>query len=69
MTRESTGGFLTGLMAGALVGAAIALLYAPQTGTETRQLVKEKALEIKEKAEKAAKKIKESAVTFAKGED
>jgi gas vesicle protein len=62
MTRESTSGFLTGLMAGALVGAAIALLYAPQTGSETRQLVKEKAV-------KAAKKIKESAVTFAKGED
>ena len=69
MSKDSTGGFLTGLMAGALVGAAIALLYAPQTGSETRQLVKEKALEVKEKTVKAAKKIKESAVTFAQGED
>jgi hypothetical protein len=31
--------------------------------------VKEKALEIKEKAAKAASKIKESAVSFAKEED
>lgn len=69
MTRESTSGFFAGLMMGAVVGAAIALLYAPQSGPETRQLVKEKALEIKEKAAKAAKKIKESAVTFTKGED
>ena len=69
MNKDSTGGFFTGLMMGALVGAAIALLYAPQTGPETRRLVKEKALEIKEKAGKAAGKIKESAVSFAKGED
>jgi gas vesicle protein len=69
MNRESTSGFFAGLMMGAIVGAAIALLYAPQPGTETRRMVKEKALEVKEKAAKAASKIKESVSTVIKGEE
>jgi gas vesicle protein len=32
-------------VAGAAVGAAVALLYAPQTGTETRKLIKDKSKE------------------------
>jgi gas vesicle protein len=69
MNRESTSGFFAGLMMGAVVGAAIALLYAPQPGTETRRMVKEKALEVKEKAAKAASKIKESVSSAIKGEE
>ena len=69
MTRDSMNGFFSGMMMGAVIGAAIALLYAPQSGPETRQLVKEKALEIKEKAAKAAGKIKESVTAVVKGEE
>ena len=69
MNRESTSGFFAGLMMGAVVGAAIAILYAPQPGTETRRMVKEKALEVKEKAAKAASKIKESVSSAIKGEE
>ncbi|MGD0857275.1 MAG: YtxH domain-containing protein [Dehalococcoidia bacterium] len=69
MNRDSSTGFFSGLIVGAAVGAAIALLYAPQPGTETRRLVKEKALEVKEKAAKAADKIKESVSSLVKGED
>jgi gas vesicle protein len=54
---------------GAVIGAAFALLYAPQSGPETRQLVKEKALEVKEKAAKAASKIKESVSSVIKKEE
>ena len=61
MSNESGTGFFQGLILRAVVGVAVALLYAPQTGTETRQLVKEKALEVKDKAPKAASKIRESA--------
>jgi len=50
MNSESGTGFFPGLILGAVVGAAVALLYAPKPGTETRQLAKEKALNIKEKA-------------------
>jgi len=69
MNRDSTSGFFTGLMMGALIGAAIALLYAPQPGTETRRMVKEKASEIKEKTSKAVGKIKESVSSAIKGEE
>lgn len=69
MSRDSMNGFFSGLMMGAVIGAAFALLYAPQSGSETRQLVKEKALEVKEKAAKAAGKIKESVTSVIKGEE
>ena len=69
MNRESTNGFFAGLILGAVIGAGVALLYAPQSGPETRRLVKEKALEVKEKAAKAASKIKESVSSLIKEED
>jgi len=69
MNRESSSGFISGVLVGAAVGTAIALLYAPQPGTETRRMVKEKALEVKEKAVKAAGKIKESVNSYVKGEE
>ena len=69
MNRDSSSGFFSGLLLGAVIGAAIGLLYAPQPGTETRRMVKEKAVEIKEKAVKAAGKIKESASSYMKGEN
>ena len=36
---------------GALIGAGIALLYAPQSGKETRKLIGKKAQLLKEKAQ------------------
>ncbi|NLG73774.1 MAG: YtxH domain-containing protein [Chloroflexi bacterium] len=35
---------------GALIGAAMALLMAPQSGPETRMMLKDKSTEIKDKA-------------------
>ena len=35
--------FVTGMLFGAVVGAAIGLLIAPKPGSETRQLVRERA--------------------------
>jgi gas vesicle protein len=68
MNRETSSGFVSGLFIGAVVGAAVALLYAPQPGAETRRMVKEKALGVKEKAAKAAGKIKESVKSAVKSE-
>jgi len=68
MSRDISSGFLSGLLMGAVIGAAVALLYAPQPGTETRRMIKEKALEVKEKAAKAAGKIKESVSSVIKDE-
>lgn len=65
------------MMFGAFVGAAAALLLAPQSGAETRALLKEKGEEYYKKAEQGVKDIvdntpkyiedlKEKAVTVAK---
>jgi gas vesicle protein len=35
--------FTAGLLIGALVGAGVALLFAPQSGEETRRLIRRKA--------------------------
>lgn len=44
---------------GAIAGAAIALLYAPATGEETRRRLADKARESRDKAGKIAKDGKE----------
>jgi gas vesicle protein len=41
MARDN-GGYLVWFTAGAAIGATIALLYAPQTGKETRRLINKK---------------------------
>jgi gas vesicle protein len=40
-----------GLLAGALAGIVATLLLAPQSGAETRTQIREKGVELKEKAE------------------
>ena len=43
MNKDHAIGFGIGLLTGAVIGGVIALLYAPKTGKETRQLIKDKA--------------------------
>ena len=43
--------FFAGFFVGALIGGATALLMAPQSGEETRTQIREKSIELKEKAE------------------
>lgn len=47
---------------GGLIGAAAALLYAPRSGEETRQLLVENSQEIKDKALKSIQEVQESAL-------
>ena len=49
MADRSGGGaeFFAGLVIGGLVGAALALLLAPQSGEETRAQIRDKSLEYK----------------------
>lgn len=42
--------FLTGFLLGTAVGAATALLLAPQSGEETRELIRERGIELKGRA-------------------
>ena len=48
--QEQAVSFFTGFMIGGLIGAATALLLAPQSGEETRTQIREKSIEIKDKA-------------------
>ncbi len=48
--KDSGASFIVGFAIGAAVGLAIGFLYAPKPGRETRALLKEKAVEAKEKA-------------------
>jgi gas vesicle protein len=52
VTSNNEGGaFFAGLVIGGLVGAALALLLAPQSGEETRAIIRDKSLEYKDIAE------------------
>ena len=46
MNKDYAIGFGIGFLAGAVIGGVIALLYAPKTGKETRQLIKDKAVDV-----------------------
>lgn len=43
------GAFLVGFIVGGLTGAAVSLLFAPQTGEETRALIHDKAIELRDR--------------------
>jgi len=57
--------FLVGFVVGGLVGAATALLLAPQSGEETRTLIKEKSIELKDKATETAEEARAKAEAAA----
>jgi gas vesicle protein len=50
------GSVLLAFLVGAVAGAAVALLYAPATGAETREFLGEKAREGRDRAVKAAER-------------
>ena len=52
---SSAGTVLAAFAIGALAGAAVALLYAPATGEETRRKLAEKAREGRERADALAR--------------
>ena len=47
---SQVGGYLVAFAVGALVGASLALLYAPRSGKETRELLAQRSRDLKEKA-------------------
>jgi len=57
--------FLLGMLMGSAIGAAVALLYAPQAGDDTRDLLRQKAGEAKEKAADLAGGVKTTVVESA----
>lgn len=64
--KDSGASFTIGFLIGAIVGAALGFLYAPQPGKETRALLKEKAEKAADKAREAAEKAREAATEAEK---
>ena len=61
MSRTDSGGtVLVAFLAGAVAGAAVALLYAPAAGEETRQFLTDKARASRERALQAARDGRET---------
>jgi gas vesicle protein len=56
----NAGKILTAFVIGAAAGAAVALLFAPVSGKETREFLGEKAREGREKAAEAARQTREA---------
>ncbi|MFL7892948.1 MAG: YtxH domain-containing protein [Anaerolineales bacterium] len=54
------GSFLAGFVIGGLIGAGVALLTAPQSGEETRAMIGEKGIELRDRAEELASQTAET---------
>jgi gas vesicle protein len=55
--RDEFGAFLVGFIVGGLSGAIASLLLAPQSGEETRALIKDKSIELRDKAATSAEDV------------
>jgi gas vesicle protein len=53
MAKDNSGSVMVAFVIGALTGAAVALLFAPASGEETREFLGQKAREGKDKAREA----------------
>ena len=59
MAKDNSGNLMVAFVIGALTGAAVALLFAPATGEETREYLGQKAREGKTKAREAMEQGRE----------
>lgn len=64
--RDEFGAFLVGFVVGGLTGAVVALLFAPQSGEETRALIRDKSIELRDKAQMTAEEAYARAEQAAK---
>ena len=59
------GAFLSGFVVGGLVGAVAALLLAPQSGEDTRTMIRYKSIELKTQVEDTAAEVRTKAEHLA----
>lgn len=52
-SRDEFGAFVAGFVIGGVSAAVAALLYAPQSGVETRAMIKEKSIELRDQAQES----------------
>jgi gas vesicle protein len=59
MARDNGGANLAWFFAGAALGAAVALLWAPQSGSETREVIRRRTQEGREKLSESGREVYE----------
>ncbi len=59
--KNDFGAFLIGFLVGGLTGAAVSLLFAPQSGEETRTLIRDKAIELRDRASETVEEARVAA--------
>ena len=64
--RDEFGTFAIGILVGGLTATVVALLFAPQSGEETRALIKEKSIELRDQAQQTAEEAMARAEAIAK---
>lgn len=57
--------FFMGVLLGGLVGAVVAILFAPQSGLQTRQMIRDKSIELKDQATDYAQQVGTKAGEYA----
>ncbi len=63
--RDDFGAFLIGFVVGGVAGAVAALLLAPQSGEETRMMIRDKSIELRDKAAQQADMLADRATDVA----
>ena len=68
MATEGSGDFFVGFLVGSFFGAAVVLLLAPASGEEIREQIRERSIELKDRAEDLGlEATKKAEVARAKG--
>jgi gas vesicle protein len=68
MANQQSGAILVAFVAGALAGAAVALLFAPASGDDTREYIGQRAREGRSRARNAFEKARDQYQRGAEGE-
>jgi gas vesicle protein len=68
MAKDQSGAILVAFIAGAVAGAAVALLFAPASGDDTREYLGQRAREGRSRAVNAFEKARDQYQRAAEGE-
>jgi len=61
MNMKVAAGALAGLVVGGLIGAAVMMIYAPQSGVKTRKMLRKKAMALRHQASETAEDARDRA--------